>query len=132
MLMTACGTVIRIPPEEPGALADIAYPGETELGDDLRIIVTRHRNHLTLRNAGPHRIGPAHLWINRAYVTAIPGVEVGAASTVSLDVFRNRHGEPFPRGTLLVPERDQPIVLAEFYDPSTALRHRLIVRLGRD
>ena len=132
MLSVGCSSPTRAAPSDLDGLAALVYPDAAERGDDLDVFVTRRGSVLDLQNMSTRRIGFEQIWLNRAYVSTIDGLNVGEQATLSLDWFRNRHGETYPRGTFLAPERNLPLVLAELFDPGSGRRHRLIVRLGRD
>ena len=129
------GCAIFVPPEpDPKLAAELSrypYPKSAPLGDDLDIqFVRTGRQSFYLINRTARPCPKGQLWINREYVGLTDGIGIGADNTYDLKRFINAHGELYRVGALLQPEKSYPIVLAEFYDPATGQRHRLVVREG--
>jgi hypothetical protein len=126
-------------PKLAAELSKLAYPKDAPLGPDLDVLVVRTGGALELVNRTPSTYRNMQVWLNQQYVARIDAVQIGspeglgaAASRNRLDLARfiNLHGEPFPTGGLLAPEKSFPVVLAELFDPATGKRHRLLVVAG--
>lgn len=113
--------------QERQRLAQLDYPAGAEHGPDLDIVVRRDGDRVTLINRTPQTYRDVRVWINQQYVRELAFIEIGPDNTLDLTRWINRHGEPFPVGTLLAPDKAFPVVLAELVDPETGLRHRLLV-----
>lgn len=128
--LAGCGFFVpRQPdPKLAGELAQLVYPADAALGNDLDIVLVRNGRHIELVNRTATVPGPAELWLNQQYVGAINSVAIGRGNQFDLIKFINEHGEAYPVGAVLQPDKSFPIVLAELFDPKTGLRHRLLVR----
>lgn len=138
LLIGGCETYpADIPDAEIVQLAELPYPASSDYGDDLDIVVVYDANFfrsadVQLLNREPREIGPGLLWINQQYVTALAEpIKIGTDNYVSLTSMINYYREPFPVGLFFTPDKSEPVVLAEFYDPTTDLRHRLYVQQPR-
>jgi hypothetical protein len=124
-------------------LAQLTYPGADDfngpadtpedaagpapIGEDLTVRVVRDGDALRVTNFEPRRLADMQLWLNQQYVSTVRGLDPGP-TRLPLRQFINQHGEHFPLGGLLTPERNFPVVLAELYDPRTGQRHPLILQ----
>jgi hypothetical protein len=128
--LSACGFFVpRQPdPKLAGELAQLVYPADAALGNDLDIVVIRNGGHIELVNRTATVPGPSELWLNQQYVGAVKSIPIGRGNQFDLVKFINEHGEAYPIGAVLQPDKSFPIVLAELFDPKTGLRHRLLVR----
>jgi hypothetical protein len=129
------GCAIFVPPEpDPMLAADLSryvYPKDAPLGDDLDVqLVRTGRQHFYLLNRTAYHYPKGQIWINREYVGLTDGVSIGGDNPYDLTRFINAHGELYRVGALLQPEKSYPIVLAEYYNPATGKRHRMVVREG--
>lgn len=106
----------------------LPYPADAAHGPDLDIVVTRSRDRVQLSNRTARTYRDIELWLNRQYVQPLDLVRIGNANSYPVTAFINRHREPLPTPAFLQPQAGAPIVLAEFYDPATRLRHRLLVQ----
>lgn len=119
---------------EAASLSELPYPKDSDYGDDLDVVVVYDMNYfrsadVQLINREPRTVGPGLLWINQQYVTRLTEpIEIGTNNYVSLTSLINYYREPFPVGLFFSPDKSQPVVLAELYDPQTDLRHRLYVQ----
>ena len=115
-------------------LARMPYPKDSDYGDDLDVVVVYDAHWLRsadvkLINREPRKIGPGLMWLNQQYVARLnEPLDIGPDNTMSLTSFINYYREPFPVGLFFTPDASEPVVLLEFYDPSTDLRHRLYVQ----
>lgn len=115
-------------------LAELPYPGNSEYGDDLDVVVVYDWNFfrsadIQLINREPRAVRPGLLWVNQQYVTRLTEpIEIGTNNYVSLTSLINYYREPFPVGLFFSPDKSKPVVLVELYDPDTDLRHRLYVQ----
>jgi hypothetical protein len=117
--------------EQRQNLAKMTYPADAELGEDLNIVVVRKGDAVALTNLTAKSYPNTWLWLNKEFVGNVDALNVGTDNRYELHRFINSHGERYPRGALLAPDKGFPIVLAEMYDPETRQRHRLLARLGR-
>lgn len=109
-------------------LASLRYPGQTEYGPDLDIVVIRDGDHVTLTNRTASTYPGMQLWLNQQYVSEIDTVAIGENHALPLAGFLNRHREEFPVGTFLQPDLARPVISAELFDPANNIRYRLIVQ----
>lgn len=110
------------------ALAALRYPGQTEYGPDLDIIVIREGHHISLTNRTARTYEGMQLWLNQQYVSQVERIEIGVNPDTQLPTFLNRHRESFPVGSFLQPDLARPVISAELYDPATNVRYRLTVQ----
>jgi hypothetical protein len=110
------------------ALAALRYPGLSEYGPDLDIIVTREGDAIRLTNRTARRYEGMQLWLNQQYVRQVDQINIGANPDMHLKTFINRHREPFPTGTFLQPDLARSVISAELYDPAGNVRYRLTVQ----
>lgn len=115
-------------------LAKLPYPKDAALGPDLEIEVRQgtlfQRGSLKLTNLTPRSYHQVQLWLNQQYVTTVQSVPIGVggqSATLPLRRFIDSHGRSYPVGGLLTPDKGFPVVLAEFYDPATRQRSRLLI-----
>ncbi len=112
------------------APAQRRYPTDAPRGSDLDIIVVRKGSIIELANRTPHSYRNMQLWLNEQWV-GIVDIAIGTDNVFDLNDFFDRHGRSYPVGGLLSPDRSQPLVHAELYDPATDHRHRITVQLPR-
>ncbi len=110
------------------ALAALRYPGLSEYGPDLDVIVTRSGSHVQLVNRTATSYPGMQLWLNQQYVQQAETIDIGDNPRVHLATFINRHREPFPTGTFLQPDRARRVISMELYDPTANIRYRLTVQ----
>jgi len=110
------------------ALSALRYPGLSEYGPDLDVVVTREGSNITLTNRTASSYAGMQLWLNQQYVQQAETIEIGDNPDIHLATFINRHREPFPTGTFLQPDRARPVISLELYDPATNIRYRLTVQ----
>jgi hypothetical protein len=110
------------------ALAALRYPGTTEYGPDLDIIVIREDHHISLTNRTARAYEGMQLWLNQQYVSQVERIEIGVNPDTQLPTFLNRHRESFPVGSFLQPDLARPVISAELYDPASNVRYRLTVQ----
>jgi len=111
----------------PKADADLAaslrqfeYPAAAPYGDDLDIELVVSGNTVTIANRTARAYRDVQLWLNQQHVTTVGHLPIGSGHRLQLSDFINEHGEPFPVGGFLNPDRSYPVVLAELYDPDAA------------
>ncbi len=112
-------------------VATLAYPEEAQVGPDLPVHVVRDGRQIEVINLSSRSYRRVELWLNQAYARPVDRLEIGK-NWLSLRRFVNDFGETYPTGTLLSPDKNEPVVLAELYDPSTRVKHRLVVRPSGD
>jgi hypothetical protein len=133
--LLVAGCSIFVPPQPDAKLAaDLSrytYPKDAPLGEDLDVqLVRTSREHFYLVNRTARNYAKGQIWLNREYVGLTEGITIGADNPYDLTRFINAHGEIYRVGALLAPEKSYPIVLAEYFDPATGKRCRMIVRAG--
>ena len=115
-------------------LVEARYPApadaDAERGEPLAIDVVRDGGSLSLINREPRRFDGARLWLNQQWAGELRRVPIGAGPQISLELFVNRHGEPFPRGLFLRPDLAKPLILAELVPAGSSTVHPLTVVPG--
>ncbi len=109
-------------------LSGLRYPGQSDFGPDLDIVVIREGSSITLTNRTPRSYDDMQLWLNQQYVRLADRVEIGANKSIPLPSLINRHSESFPIGSFFQPEKARPVISAELYDPAANIRYRLTVQ----
>lgn len=107
---------------DPTAAANLKaeiYPAKAKLGDDLDIVVVRNGDQISIVNRTAVEYENVQIWLNQQYVGQLAKISIGTNNRYQLNHFINSHGEGFPVGGLLTPDRSYPIVLAELYEPPT-------------
>jgi hypothetical protein len=127
MLVGCTGRYVPAEPAVAAKLAPLEYPAQAELGPDLDVVIQQRGKTLIITNRTARPVGQRQLWINQQWVGLPSALPVGGQERIELSRFVNDRGEQFPTGWLLAPEQGLDVVLAEWYDPSTGLRHRLLV-----
>ncbi|MDH3584307.1 MAG: hypothetical protein OER86_08845 [Phycisphaerae bacterium] len=108
----------------------VPYPAEAPVGEPLDIEITRIDDAIRLDNRTVHSYSDAQLWLNSEYGALIDRIAVGRGDPLYLGSFLNRHGETYPLGRFLTPDKDKPLVLADLLIDGRL--HKLTVRLGDD
>lgn len=111
-------------------LSSLVYPSQSDRGQDLDILVVRKHDSISLINRTPRVYHNVEVWLNQQYVNVVPRLEIGkdASTRLALPSFIDSHGDVYPVGGLLTPEKNQPLLMAELFDPATGLRHHLLVQ----
>src|SRR5690606_3242740 len=114
LIVTAvgCQRGVRMADDALLPLAQLRFPGEAPLGDDLDIVVVRHGSTIELANRTPNSYRDVQLWLNEQWVTVIEQIAIGTGNPPPLDTFGDRHGRTFPTAGLLTPEKTRPLVHA--------------------
>ena len=110
------------------ALAALRYPGKSEYGPDLDIVVIREGSNIHLTNRTARSYEGMQLWLNQQYVRQADPIAIGDNPPIPLATLVNRHREPFPTGTFFQPDRARAVISAELYDPVGNVRYRLTVQ----
>jgi hypothetical protein len=110
------------------ALSALRYPGKSDYGPDLDIIVVRQGSSIRLTNRTPRSYQGMQLWLNQQYVQQADTIAIGGNPDIHLATLINRHREPFPIGSFLKPDRARLVISAELYDPAANVRYRLTVQ----
>ncbi len=110
------------------ALSALRYPGKSEYGPDLDIVVVREGSMIRLTNRTARSYEGMELWLNQQYVQQADWIIIGGNPDIHLATLINRHREPFPTGTFLQPDRARPVISVELYDPTGNVRYRLTVQ----
>jgi hypothetical protein len=133
LLVGGCSIFVP-PPPDPTLAAELSpyvYPKDAPLGEDLDIqLVRTGREHFDLVNRTAYILPKGQIWINREYVGLTDGITIGSGNHYDLTRFINRHGEVYPVGALLQPEKSYPVVLGEYFNPRVGKRCRMVVREG--
>jgi len=103
------------------------YPHAAEIAEPLNIEVVREGNAIKLVNLTVTRYENVQLWLNQQYGADLAYVPIGHSEFLDLESFINEHGEPYPVGRFLQPDRDKPLVLADLVMDGKI--HKLVVRL---
>lgn len=111
-------------------LSSLVYPAESDRGQDLDVLVVRNNDNISMVNRTPRVYHNVEIWLNQQYVNIVPRLQIGkdSSTSLSLSTFINRHGEVYPVGGILTPDKNQPLIMAELFDPATGLRHHLLVQ----
>ncbi len=132
LAFTACaGRGPRMADEALAPLAELRYPTDAPRGDDLDIVVVRSGSRIQLANRTPRSYRGMQLWLNEQWVGVADHIAIGVDNAFDLNNFVDQHGRTYPVAGLLAPDRSQPLVHAELFDPSTNERHRITVQLSR-
>ncbi len=121
-------------PEYITTLSQLAYPADAPHGPDLDLVLVRQGDAVKLVNLTARPYRDLQLWLNEQYVGLVDVIEIGnpiGGNRLPLSRFVNRHGEAFPVGSFLSPDKGISVVLAELYDPATGLRYRVRVQSGK-
>ncbi len=90
------------------------YPAEAETDDALDIqIVRQDRRHIRFDNRTTQSLNDVTIWLNHEYGAVIDRVPIGNSGQVPLLQFVNQHGERYPVGSFLEPEKAKVLVLAD-------------------
>ena len=112
-------------------LAKLVYPSQSDRGNDLDILVVRTAGSIKLVNRTPRVYHNVEIWLNQQFVNLVPRLQISQSSGdthMSLTSFVNKHGQTYPIGGLLTPDLNQPLLIAELFDPATGLRHHMLVQ----
>ncbi len=136
MLIGAAGCTSSTPlsdrPQWARQLAELPYPADAENGADLDMTVKKQGESLVIVSREPRSFENVQIWMNRQYVTVVDRIATADRIEAPLDFFVNKHGESFPTGWLLAPEKARPVLTAEVYNPETGLKHRLVAETETD
>ncbi|QDU71853.1 hypothetical protein [Mucisphaera calidilacus] len=132
MLSGCRGTESVVSGAERAEFSQLSYPSDATVGPPLEVHVVRDgRRGLRVMNLTPADLGRVQVWLNAEYVRVVDEVAIGE-TWLSLRRWVNGFGESYPTGTFFSPDKNQPLALAEVYDPSTGLRRQLVVRRSDD
>ena len=110
-----------VAPELAGQLAQMPYPKDAPV-DDLDIVVVQDDAGIVLTNRTAVEYQNVCLWLNQEYVGLAKRIPIGVESRFELVHFINLHGEPFPTGGWLTPDKAGSVVLAELFDTQASDR----------
>ena len=122
-----------VPPGDADAqpIEPRTYPTDMPVGlaYDIEVIRTGRRQiKLDNRTAVPYE--NVTLWLNQQYGATIDQIPIGPSISIPLTEFVNEHGEPFPVGSFLSPEKSRAVVSATLASEDTM--HPLSIRLAED
>jgi hypothetical protein len=89
------------------------YPADLPLGQALTLEVVRtDRKHIRINNrtAVPYTV--VQVWLNEQYGTTLEELPIGDSSPIPLIRFVNQHGEQFPVGSFLEPDKTRVVATA--------------------
>ena len=115
-------------PKVVAVLLELKFPKDAQTGADPDVIVVRDGPEIRIVNRTPQAFHDQYLWLNRSYVAKVDQIKIGTDNGLKLTQFINLHGEPFPVGTFLAPDKARPLISADLFDPSTSTLYRLVVR----
>lgn len=124
------GYIDQADPRESQALAKLPFPADVPRGSDVSIELSRSGIYVSLVNFSPCSYSDVYIWLNQQYVTHVSQIDIGANEPLTLKRFINRHGESFPVGAFLVPQKARPIISADLYDPAASKLFPLQVRFA--
>ena len=107
------------------------YPETMPVGEPLEIeIVRQNRKRITIDNRTTQPWDGGRIWLNRQYGAVIDEIPVGKSQNIALIEFVNLHGEQFPVGSFLAPEKSRDVIAADL--EANGQLHKLVVRLADD
>lgn len=118
------------PPATAAKLHYAGYPTGLPLGNPIDIEVVRTRGSISLINRSVYPYGQAQLWLNHDYGARISEIPIGRSGPIALANFHNGFGDPYPVGTVLRPEIDRSLLMADLIFDGQI--HKLTVRLADD
>lgn len=136
LLLGGCEAVSHIAtslgPDQPAERVEpVLYPEDAPVGEPLEVEVIRvSRRHVNLVNRTAHSYQDLEVYLNHQFGGTIESLPVGQSIEVSLSQFVNHHGERYPVGSLLEPDKSQKLILAEAMVDGQI--HRMTVRLSED
>lgn len=120
-------TFLPILPGEQ-ATGVMTYPAEAPVGEPVDIEVIRLDNaRLQLDNRTAHAYHDVPLWLNHEFGRIVEDVPIGRSEVLILESFANHHGEAYPIGRFLKPDRNRPLVMADLF--ADGRLRKLTVRL---
>jgi len=75
-----------------------------------------------------HEYKDVQVWLNQQYGAYLAVVPIGHGPLLNMESFINEHGERYPVGRFLQPDRDKPLVLTDLVIDGKM--HKLVVRLA--
>lgn len=112
-------------------LNPMAYPRQADIAEAWDIELERiDRRQVRIDNRTTRNLAEVTFFFNQQYGGVIEELPVGKPVTINLQNFVNEHGERFPVGSLLEPEKSRVIVLADALVDGKL--HKLKVRLDKD
>lgn len=107
------------------------YPADMTRGQPFDIEIIRDgRKRIRLDNRTAQTYHNVQLWLNGQYGCTLDEIPIGAGRDFHLVDFVNQHGEQFPVGSVLEPEKARTVVLADLI--LDGQMHKLYVRLPRN
>jgi hypothetical protein len=94
-------------------LAQLAYPGDAPVALSADIVVQREGAAIRLVNRTVGVTSPGVLWLNEQYAGYVGRLAIGPDNVLPLHGFVNRHGETFPTGSFLAPDKAERVYSAE-------------------
>ncbi len=107
------------------------YPADMIVGGSLNVELIRvDRKHIVIDNRTAAPYHDVTLWLDKQWGADLDTIPIGRGDPIELVRFINEHGEPFPVGSFLEPDKSRTLVLGDLQQ--TQGLHKLIVRLPED
>lgn len=114
-----------------GSAEPMYYPADKPIGDSMDIEVVRlSRRHVRMTNRTAHTLNDLTVYFNQQYGGTVEALPPGKPVEVALAEFVNEHGERFPVGSFLEPDKARVLILADAVIDDRI--HKLNVRLEDD
>lgn len=116
--MGGCGSVDHVltsivPTGGPPEAEPRHFPDDMPRGRDYDIELVRlNRKQIRLDNRTALQYEHVTLWLNELHGDELDEVPIGRGGRIDLTRFINQHGEPFPVGSLLAPEKAKAVTTA--------------------
>ncbi len=111
VLLSGCGSMKRA---DVGEAEPMFFPKDFEVAGSFDIDVIRvDRKHIRFDNSSVRIFRGARVFLNHDYSADISMIATGKSNLIALDGFVNEHGERYPVGSFLQPEKNRPILLGE-------------------
>ncbi len=99
--------------EQRRNLAQLSYPADAPDAAPADVVVRREGATIRLINRTAAPTSPGVLWLNEQYAGYVEPLAIGPGNVMPLHAFVNKHGETFPTGTFLAPDKAAPVLSAE-------------------
>ncbi len=102
-------------PDAPaGPVEPMFYPADAPIDQPLNVQVVRiSRRHVRLTNLTASSLGDLTVYFNQQYGGVVEQLPAGRSIEVALADFVNAHGERYPVGSLLEPDKSRVLLLAD-------------------
>jgi hypothetical protein len=102
-------------PEAPASPAEpMFYPADAPIAQPLNVQVVRiSRRHVRMTNLTASTLADLTVYLNQQYGGVVEQLPPGKPVEVALADFVNAHGERYPVGSLLEPDKSRVLLLAD-------------------